>query len=162
MTEFGQGKSTGKRTITVVRLTHWPHPDMPTTMATTEHDLKVTPIEMVEQMLKAHGGFFTYEVFEAVNDDIAAAGIEAAKRAEAAYDDERNMAIAYLWYIQRLPLLKDDGMMMGTEPAPLSREQMAWVLRSVSLHSSYGRQQFRVPLADGTTIEMKDGEVMPA
>lgn len=162
MTEYGQGKTAGKRTITVVRLTHWPHPDMPTTMATTEHDLKVTPDELVEQMLASQTGFFTYEMFEAIDGDIAAAGIDTAKRAEAAYDDERNMAIAYTWYTTRLSLLKDDGMMMGTEPAPLSREQMTWVLRSVSLHSSYGRQHFRVPLADGTTIEMKDGEVLPA
>jgi hypothetical protein len=159
--EYGLGHETGRPRITVVRLTHWPHPDMPTTVATTENDLKVTPVEMIEQMLDARQGFFTHEMFEAPVDDIILATAECARRAEQAYDDERNMAIAYFWYANAFRMTVPDGQVISDKPAPLSREQMAWVFRSLAYHPHYKGQRIHVPLQDGTTIEMKEGQVLP-
>lgn len=148
--------------MNALRVTHWPHPDMPTTLVLLESDMKLSPLEAVEDMLDARHGFFTYEVFEVDEDDIVAATMEAVQRAEGAYDDERNMAIAYLYYVQTIRILAENGLLAGTLPAPLSREQMAWVLRSLAKHENYKGQSVQVPLEDGTTIEMKEGEVLPA
>lgn len=145
-----------------LRITHWPHPDMPTLMALMESDMKVSAEEAVDQMLATGQGFFTYEIFDVDDDDIAAATIAAAQRVQAVERDERNMAIAYQWYVNWLPQMAEGGTIAGTEPAPLTREQVAWVLRSAAHHPAYRRQNFRVPLEDGTTIEMKNGEVLPA
>lgn len=148
--------------ITVVRLTHWPHIDMPTTIATTEDDLKVTPVEAIEQMLEARQGFFTYETFASENSEIVSATVECAQRAEAAYDDERNMAIAYFWYANACKMTHPHGQVISDKPAPLTREQMAWVFRSLAHHPDYKGQRIFVPLQDGTAITMQSGEVLPA
>jgi hypothetical protein len=160
--EYGPGHESSKPHVTVVRLTHWPHPDAPMTVATTENDLTVTPVEMIERMLAAREGFFTHEMFEAPVDDIVLAGVECARRAEAAYDDERNMAIAYFWYANTCRMVHPDGQIISDKPAPLTREQVAWVFRSLAHHPYYKGQRVHVPLPDGTFIEMKEGEVLPA
>jgi hypothetical protein len=160
--EYGPGHESSKPHITVVRLTHWPHSNMPVTVATTENDLTVTPVEMIEGMLDVGEGFFTHEMFEAPVDDIVLAGVECARRAEAAYDDERNMAIAYYWYASTCRVVQPDGQVISDKPAPLTREQVAWVFRSLARHPNYKGQRIHVPLQDGTSIEMRKGEVLPA
>lgn len=162
MTEYGLGHESSRPRITVVRVTHWPDPDAPMTLATTESDLKVTPIEMIEQLLGTGAGFFTYEMFAAPVDDIALASAECARRAAEAHQDERNMAIAYLWYATACKATKPDGKVISDKPAPLTREQVAWVFRSLSYHPDYRGQQIHLPLEDGTIIEMAKGQVLPA
>lgn len=149
----------------VLRMTHWPTPDAPVLMAVRESDMTVPPEQAVEGMLANVGdtGFFTYEIFEEVpGAEFMATVFDAGERAAKLQNDERNQAIAYLWYTQQaLRVVSEGGVVMGTEPAPLSRRQMAWVLRCVAHSSAYDHQSFRVPLSDGTTIEMKNGEVLP-
>jgi hypothetical protein len=160
--EYGLGHESSKPHITVVRLTHWDNPDMATTVATTERDLGVTPVEMIEQMLDARLGFFTHEMFDAPVDDIITATAECVRRAEEVHEDERNMAIAYFWYANALRMTHPDGRVISNKPAPLTRERMAWVFRSLAYHENYKGQGIHVPLQDGTFIEMREGEVLPA
>jgi hypothetical protein len=159
--EYGLGHERSKPHVTVIRLTHWQHPDAATTVATTSKDLKVTPVEMIEEMLDARHGFFTHEMFDAPVDDIITATAECVRRAEEAHEDERNMAIAYFWYASALRVTRPEGRVISDKPAPLTREQMAWVFRSLAYHEHYKGQDIYVPLQDGTAIEMKAGEVLP-
>jgi hypothetical protein len=159
--EYGLGHERSKPHTTVVRLTHWDHPDKAMTVATTENDLKVTVVEAIEGMLDARHGFFTYETFDAPVDDIITATAECVRRAEEAREDERNMAIAYFWYANALRVTRPEGCVISNKPAPLTREQMAWVFRSLAYHENYKGQDIYVPLQDGTAIEMKKGEVLP-
>lgn len=142
-----------------LRLTHWPTIDGPTTMVLGEDSMTVPPLEAVEGMLNAGLGFFTYEVFDTDATSIVEATIEAQRRVG---DDDRNMAIAYIYYVQALGRLTPGGTMASTEAPPLSREQVAWVLRSVAHDEAYQDQRFIIPMSDGTTIEMEKGEVLPS
>jgi hypothetical protein len=111
--EYGLGHERSKPHVTVIRLTHWQHPDAATTVATTGKDLKVTPVEMIEEMLEARHGFFTHEMFDAPVDDIITATAECVRRAEEAHEDERNMAIAYFWYASALRVTRGGGASVG-------------------------------------------------
>jgi hypothetical protein len=71
------------------------------------------------------------------------------------------MAIAYFWYANALRITRPEGRVISDKPAPLTREQMAWVFRSLAYHENYKGQDIYVPLQDGTFIEMKAGEVLP-
>lgn len=145
-----------------LRITHWPHPDMPTMVCMLEGDMKVSAEQAVEEMLHAGHGFFTYAIFDVEDGaDIPEVTLAAVNEAKGTENDERNMAIAYQWYVNWLSRLSPGGTIAGTEPAPLSREQVAWVLRSVAQSPVYDHQNFHVPLEDGTFIEMKRGEVLP-
>lgn len=135
---------------------------MPTMVCMLESDMKVPAAQAVEEMLHAGHGFFTYEIFDIDSEDIPTVTMEALNRTKGVENDERNMAIAYQWYVNWLSRLTPGGTIAGTEPAPLSREQLAWVLRSVAQSPLYDHQSFHVPLEDGTFIEMKNGEVIPA
>jgi hypothetical protein len=148
-------------TTTYLRITNWTDPRTPpiTVVVEAASLRSEDPFEAVESYLDS-GFFVTYDTFD--GDDPVEASMRGAQHAADERQREHNMAVAYFWYVERLPMLVPTGLMAGTEPAPLSREDMAWVLRSVSRHEDYRGQRFRVPLADGTWIEMQDGEVLPA
>jgi hypothetical protein len=149
---------------TYLRLTNWSHPNMPPlTVAVEAADLKSgDPYEAIESYLDA-GFFVTYEVFEEESgtDGFVAAVAHAAASAVEHQKREHDMAIGYFWYANALRLVADNGVLASTRPAPVSREDMAWVLRNLAKCEHY-KGQYAVLLRCGsTTIEMRDGEVLP-
>lgn len=150
----------------LVRTTFWPPPgNPPVTMAVLEDDLKVSAEELVESWLvesEGRPGFVTYEFVETTETDIVVAVEEAIRGAEEKREDEQNMALAYYWYLGALAGASPTGTVLSTLPAPLTRDQLAWVFRSIAHCKAYESQSIVVPLRDGTTIKMVNGEVMPA
>jgi hypothetical protein len=149
---------------TYLRVTNWMHPATSMTIVVEAEGLKSgDPYEAVESHLDA-GFFVTYEIFDGEDGKggFMAATIHAAQRAAGEEQRERNMAVAYFWYADALRATHPDGVVVSTRPAPLSREDMAWVLRSLSKHQNYQAQTVTVPLEDETTITMRKGEVLPA
>jgi hypothetical protein len=153
---------------TYLRVTNWMHPATAMTVVMEATGLKTgDPYEAIESHLDA-GFFVTYEIFECEAGDggyldgFAAATMQAVKRASEEEQRERNMAVAYFWYADALRLVEPNGVVASTQPAPLSREDMAWVMRSLTKHEHYQAQTVIVPLKDGTTITMRKGEVLPA
>lgn len=145
-----------------LRVTHWPHPDNPVMMVLAEEDMKLPAIEAVEDLLKADKGFFTYEVFEAEGGMIAVTSHATLRTSGERGDQERNMAILYHYDADCLRVLREGGILAATKPAPLAREDVAWVMRHLARHPDYRGQSVVVPIEDGTTVTMKNGEVLPA
>jgi hypothetical protein len=148
-----------------LRVTNWSHPAEPSMTAVVDGaDLKSEdPYDAVESHLDA-GFFVTYEIFEGDKGEAGffAAMKHAAERAAQEERRERDMAIGYFWYADALRITTPDGVVASTRPVPFPREDMAWVMRSLSRHENYKGQTITVPLQDGTTITMRKGEVLPA
>lgn len=144
-----------------LRVTHWPHPDNPVMMVVPEEDMKLPAIEAVEDLLKADKGFFTYEIFEAEGGMIAVTSHATKLTSGERGAEERNMAILYHYDAGCLAIVKEDGILAASRPAPLAREDVAWVMRHIARHPDYKGQSVIVPIEDGTTVKMKNGEVLP-
>lgn len=147
--------------MSYLRMTNWIDAEQwPMTMVVEAGSLKSEdPYDAVESFME-EGFFMTYEIFDAPSFE--AAMLEGAMQVDREMRREHDMAIAYFYYIDAIRLVTEGGQMIGTQPAPLSREDMAWVLRNLSRHPNYRSQTVSVPLEDGTTIKMKNGEVLPA
>lgn len=147
-----------------LRLTNWIDPTQPTmTVVVDGQDLKSEdPFDAVESYLDK-GFFVTYEVFEGERSaaGFAEATMHGAQRATEEDQRERNMAVGYYWYADALAITEPNGVVASTRPVPFPREDMAWVMRSLSRHENYKGQTVTVPLQDGTMITMRKGEVLP-
>jgi hypothetical protein len=145
--------------IAVLRVSYWPTPERPTTVALAVDDMKMPPTEAVEKFLKDQVGFFTWEVFDAEADAWPEAMIQAAQRANEEHVREQNMAILYYYNGALLRTLTDNGIMASRRAAPFNAVDAAWVLRHLQLHPDYRNQVIYVPLESGEVTSLMNGEI---
>lgn len=149
---------------TFLRMTNWSDPDKPPlTVVVPQESLEIKDVYEAIEGARLAGFFVTYEVFEVGSlpealGDVTRIPLPGTEK----FAYERNMAIAYFYYARAIQWVTRGGVLASTLAAPLCREDLAWVLRCLASHPSYKGQTVTIPLQDGTTIEMKEGEVLPA
>lgn len=143
-----------------VRITNYVDPyNPPVTVVIAERDLESEDAYAAVEQCQSDGFFVTYEVFES-DDPLAIATVKATARIDAA--KEHNMAIGYFYWAAMFPRVVKGGAIIADRPTPLSREDVAWVFRSLAARTDYDQQRITALLADGTLITLADGEVLPA
>lgn len=111
-----------------------------------------------------HGGqnddtFVVADIFDMPDANIADATVEALRR----FDDavkrrEQDMAIRYFWVVQMLPLINTNGVILSDKPAPLTRDELAYVEERIAAHSNYDGQTTIVFDETGARYEFKNGK----
>jgi hypothetical protein len=100
-------------------------------------------------------GFVLEEIFEMPDDtSILNATIEAERRTNP--EDERNMAILYYWTHMHFVMLKPGGIVMSTQPAPLSEEQIRYVWGMLASLTDYEGYNFKTITKDGRSVTFKE------
>jgi hypothetical protein len=107
------------------------------------------------------GAFTIIDVFDAPSTaTIEAVTLTAHRRQQAARKDEMNMAVAYYWWAMWLPRLAPGGMIDASKPAPLSADQLAEVMRQITLHPTYRGNLIQAFDADGGSVRLEAGRVV--
>lgn len=146
--------------LTMLRMTHWPSPDQPTTVALSAEDMVVTPTQAVEDMLHdGPPGFFTWEIFEAETNEFVEAVLIAQQKANERAEHERNMAILYFYDGAILPMMTEKGVVGSKRAAPFDEWDASWVLRCLMRHPAYRNQSIYVPLENGKIVSVVDGDI---
>jgi hypothetical protein len=66
-----------------------------------------------------------------------------------------NQAILYAWMLQMLSLLNDNGVLSTSRPGPLSRREIAAVIRAVRWDPEYRGQTIIIHADDGHPVTLK-------
>ena len=90
---------------------------------------------------------------------IESATFEAQRRAGERYEDEKNMAIAFYWYLGALLRTVDAGVVSATLPAPLDADALRGVAVALAKQPAYRRQTLIQIACDGRIVRLANGEV---
>jgi len=66
-----------------------------------------------------------------------------------------NAAILYAWALQMLPLLNEGGVLSTDRPGPLSRREIAAVMRVLQWQPEYRGQTIIIHADDGHPVTLK-------
>lgn len=67
-------------------------------------------------------------------------------------EDERNMALLYYWTFAQFRILKPGGVVISTEPAPLTEEQIRYVWKQLANLDECDDYRFTTLTAEGVRI----------
>jgi hypothetical protein len=102
--------------------------------------------------------FIVSDIFTMPDGEIADAAVEAERRRdEAVKDREQNMAIRFFWVAQTLAMVHESGTIISDKPAPLTRDELAYIEERVAKHPSYKHQTTIVYDETGAEYRFKDG-----
>lgn len=105
---------------------------------------------------------FVYgEIFEVINaPTIADAAFQAEERRRENLP-ELNMAMLYFWTALQFPKCNPGGAILTTQPAPLDKDQIANVLKQLSVHEQYKNFMISVISKEMEIIRMAKGDILP-
>lgn len=105
------------------------------------------------------GAFSVVEVFDIPDDatieDASVLAIEQQVRDA----EERYMACLYYFEANAFAHTHDEVTMLGTIPAPIDAEDVAFALRRLAKHPGYVRQTVVMPSQDGRVVRLVRGEI---
>lgn len=144
-----------------LRTSIFPEPGpAPLTTVVAEGDLKIS----AEKAAEAHrtfepGVFVITDIFDVPDDaDHTACAALAMERIDR--EREANMSILYYYDAEALRVVREDGGVTSTKPAPLSVEEVTTVFEQLAYHPSYKGQSVQTMAEDGTTmVSLSHGHV---
>lgn len=143
-----------------LRTSVWGSPnDPPLTVIARQCDVSI-PVEEVAPEHWEVGFFLISDIFDVPDDtSLERATYLGAERASQRQREERDMAMAYFWYVTILRRINAGGTMQAAEAAPLSRADLEVVLRQVASHPNYRSQRIIMLDADGAEVTLEDGKI---
>lgn len=72
---------------------------------------------------------------------------------------EGHMAMLYYYDAASLRMVKSDGVVMATKPAPLNKEDISFVLTRLAKHPDYEGQTIVCITEDSEIVSMRNGEI---
>lgn len=156
----------------VLRATMWPPPadngppsakDGPVTMVMRDSDMTL-PLEDVARHVSAPlvegAAFIVLEVFTAPDGtSIETVTLEGQRRARKRAASEKNMAIAFYYYVGWLPRMNPGGVVTATKPAPLEADDLATVAEQLARQTVYQGQTVLQIAKDGRLVWLRAGTV---
>ena len=107
----------------------------------------------LEEIAADEFGFTIMDIFEVPDDyDIMQTTEVAFERFKPLVDDEKNMAIMFYWSFAKFEIVAKNGVLMNTELAPLSPEQVEYVHKALKRLDEYDGFIFITPANDGTLV----------
>ena len=118
----------------------------------------VDTLDSIMHRLNESDALVVYDLFELDDEGgIMAATAEAMARRD--LHIEQNMAILYYWSVESWRLITDGGTIRTTRPAPLSREQITYVLERLAARTDYRNYTIEMFTIDGDAVTLAEGKV---
>jgi hypothetical protein len=116
-----------------LRTTVWGDFTTHVTTVMLESDASDT-LESIRHRLLTPGMLVLTEIFEAGDDDIAAATLTAIEHQQANFEEEAHQAMLYFWTVQEWGRVRVPGALIMDRPAPMSHEAYAVALSQLANH----------------------------
>lgn len=97
-------------------------------------------------------GFTITDIFDMEDGETELAAHMANDRMLWRAEDERNMALLYYWTFAQFRILKPGGMVLSTEPAPLTEEQIRYVWKQLANLDECDGYRFTTLTSEGVRI----------
>lgn len=121
-----------------------------------EVDTTVSLEEASKEMINFPYGFVYTDYYEMPGEpDILAASLEGEKRYNENKEREHNMALTWIWYAGVLEKLNPGGLTSMTQPAPLSADDLEFVLKQLPKHPLYKDQTVITIARDESRVVLK-------
>lgn len=143
-----------------LRITLWSTPMKWAVSVVNPQDFVVATIDEFIHATVPVGAFYTKETFEfdAFETDPRVM-VQAMRLFDEKIKEERNMAVMFFYDTEVLKKVKPRGVFASDAMAPLTADQVTFVLEQTAKHPNYEHQTRIVPTKDGFIVTMRDGAI---